>query len=360
VQQLLLVLLIATAVGTAVLALTPTEVKVTFQQWQVQHNKQYSSEHEYNVRLRNFQASLHRIAERNNMRKATDSGATYGLTKFSDLSEEEFKALYLTGKSPAHAPLVPTPIGKQSRPSYPSPFSVDGVKRFDWREHNAVSPVYDQGQCGSCWAFSTVEDIESMWFLSDKNSGQKPVPQLSAQQVVDCDHFLVDQGCHGGTTLMGYSYVQYVGGLELAADYPYESGQSGQRGACTFNSSLAHSTIRGFGFATPLCLDVLFCDLQDETTMAKNLVNNGPVSVCLNGSPWQDYQSGIMTGSECGHSLLDTNHCVQVVGFDTNGTMPYWIVRNSWNTDWGNAGYIYLELGTNTCGVANVATQAIV
>ncbi len=245
------------------------------------------------------------------------------------------------------------------------------------------------GQCGSCWAFSATETLESFWFLKNGT-----LPLLSPQQIVDCD--LISLGCNGGATQFAYEYLMRAGGLDTEDAYPYESGDSGTRGFCMFSPAAVAARIANWTYATPVCAD-FSCNHQNEPRMESALVANGPVSVCLNANAWQDYTGGVMTSADCGpNGLLSLDHCVQAVGYNKhNTTQPYWVVRNSWNTNWyvrvlylmlfmlcsvmrsslslhltltltsphlmiicrGIDGYIYLSMGENTCGVTNIATQ---
>jgi len=176
------------------------------------------------------------------------------------------------------------------------------------------------------------------------------LPVLSPQQIVSCD--TVDQGCNGGDTPTAYQYVMQAGGLDTETSYPYRSGD-GNDYSCHFNKAAVAAKISGFTYATPPCQDA--CNNQNEPLLASNMAATGPVSVCLNAEPWQDYMGGILK-SGCGHAVSDMDHCVQLVGYNTGGSTPYWIIRNSWNTDWGIQGYIYVAQKSNLCGVANEAT----
>jgi len=275
-----------------------------------------------------------RVAARN-----AEGHATFGLTKFADLSPSEFSSMYLKYK-PSEEPRTPVEVRNASSWSATDP--------IDWRTKGAVTAVKDQGQCGSCWAFSTTEEIESMWFL-DGN----PLTELSPQQIVSCDH--VDQGCDGGDPPTAYAYVEKAGGLETGADYPYTSGKSGENGQCKADKADNVAHISGFKYATPGCTDS--CNKQNEATLLNSL-GKSPVSICVDAESWQDYSSGIL--ENCPHAYGDLDHCVQLVGYTPSATKPFWIVRNSWNTDWGIAGYIYLGYGTNQCGVADEATIATI
>jgi len=232
--------------------------------------------------------------------------------------------------------------------SLPNVF-VGNSTLVDWRTKGAITPVKDQGQCGSCWAFSATEQIESNWFLA---KGSLPV--LSPQQITSCDK--TDLGCNGGDTPTAYAYVQKAGGIETEKAYPYTSGTSGATGTCKFAAGSVAATISGFTYAVNPCSDS--CTKQDETTFAANVEAKGPASICVNAEAWQLYDSGIISASACGgKAYTDLDHCVQLVGLNLQNTnSPYWIVRNSWGTSWGEQGYIYVAKGQNACGVADEAT----
>jgi cathepsin F len=166
-------------------------------------------------------------------------------------------------------------------------------------------------------------------------------PPLAPQEIVDCD--TVDQGCNGGDPPTAYQFVMQEGGMEDESDYPYTA----QDGTCNFQANLVKVTISNWQYAT---------QNSDETTMQSNLASWGPLSICVDAEPWQDYTGGVLMASDCSNQL---DHCVQLVGYDMTQSTPFWIVRNSWGTDWGEAGYIRLEYGTNTCGLTEESTSAV-
>jgi len=277
-----------------------------------------------------------------------------GENEFTDMTADEFRA---SGR------VLKNPVGADARSCLANGVTLDRSTlnvqdlptSWDWRTKNVVNPIQNQGQCGSCWAFSATETVESFWFLSNGT-----LPILAPQQIVDCDFWPVDEACNGGTTQFAFEYVMEAGGMDSESYYPYVSGSTGTRGSCQFDKSQVQAKISKWSYATPVCADFI-CDHQDEVRMAEALVSTGPVSVCLNAANWQDYQSGVMDPSTCGgHGLLALDHCVQAVGYNNATSPPYWIVRNSWNTDWGVDGYIFIALGQNTCGIANIATQVSV
>jgi len=298
-----------------------------FNSWKQQHNKVYTSFAEEVVRFQNFKNSVVRIAERNAKAKNT----VFGLNKFSDYTPEEFKKLlgYVPQNSTFERSILPNKGGG----AVPS--------TYDWRNQKKVTPVKDQGQCGSCWAFSVVENIESIWMIAKGITGDQMKP-LSEQEIVDCDSS--DSGCSGGDPPTAYAYVISAGGLETEADYPYTASNDD----CSFDKSKVAVTISDWKYAT---------QSQDESEMQTALINWGPLSICVDAEPWQDYSQGILASSDCGRSL---DHCVQAVGYDMTNTTPFWSVRNSWGSDWGEDGYIRLEYGRDTCGMADEATSSVV
>jgi cathepsin F len=301
-------------------------VQALWDQWKSEHNKQYSLEEEM-LRFENFKLTIDRIVARN----AKSSSAIFGLNKFSDLSVEEFKSTLLgfvrSEKSHDVGVLPGGPI--------------EAPQTFDWRTTNMVTPVKNQEQCGSCWAFSTVENVESMYCIKNNLDCTSFAP-LSVQEIVDCD--TTDAGCNGGEPYNAYQFIIQEGGLEDDSDYPYTA----QDGTCNFQASLVKVTISSWQYAT---------QNSDEPTMQTNLVNWGPLSICVDAEPWQDYTGGIMMASDCGS---DIDHCVQLVGYDMTQSTPFWIVRNSWGTDWGENGYIRLQYGQDTCACADEATCAVI
>jgi len=170
---------------------------VLFTAWKAQYNKVYSTEEEEATRFQNFKLTLDRIEARN----AIASNTVYGLTKFSDLSPEEFRATYLGSRIPENAHTYDVGV----LPGGP----IEAPQTWDWRSQNKVTPVKNQEQCGSCWAFSTVENIESIYCVKN-NIDCTGLAPLSVQEIVDCD--TTDQGCEGGWPYDAYQFVIQEGG----------------------------------------------------------------------------------------------------------------------------------------------------
>jgi len=300
--------------------------KERFLAFQQDFGKSYDNVEEAQYRFLIFKQNMELIERKN----AVSPNKVFGVTQFADMTVEEFKEMYLT---------YIRPVRDESEDRILVPETTQSPAKFDWITKGAVTPVKNQGQCGSCWAFSATENIESVWIIAGKATNTL---KLSPQQIVDCD--TQDGGCNGGDTPTAYQYVMSAGGLESNSAYPYTADD----GDCAFDASQVVAKISNWKYAT---------QNNDEKTMQNNLATIAPLSICVDAESWQFYNGGVMTADDCG---TDLDHCVQVTGYDTTANPPYWIVRNSWGTSWGLSGYIYLSIGENTCGVAMEATTAVV
>jgi len=284
--------------------------------------------------MKNFKESLARVAKRE-----AESGnqGVYGITKFSDMSTEEFKSVMLTYRPSKHEniSLLDVSSEKLNNPVY-----------LDWRNNQKITPVKDQGQCGSCWAFSATEAIESAWMLAGH-----PTAVLAPQQMVSCD--TLDHGCQNGFPGNAFHYIASAGGQVPESAFPYHSG-NGNAGTCTVNLK---SVVAKLNPTNPWKAVINFCGggtcaSQPELPNMENALQSGPMSVCLNAGPFQDYVGGILSAN-CDASWTALDHCVQLVGYNNAPPSPYWIVRNSWGLNWGYAGYVYIIKGKNMCGIAD-------
>lgn len=314
-----------------------------FELFKRKFGKSYSGPEEHAHRFGIFKSNLLRALEH----QALDPSAKHGITKFSDLTEEEFEARYLGMKRPASS--------KKGVQGAPLP-TDDLPETFDWRDVGAVTEVKDQGACGSCWAFSTTGAVEGSHFLA---SGK--LVSLSEQQLVDCDHVCdpsdpmsCDSGCNGGLMTNAYEYIKEAGGLEKEADYQY----TGRDGQCKFDANKLVVKVSNFT-EVPV----------DEAQMGAYLVKYGPLAVGINAAFMQTYIGGVSCPLICSKRNID--HGVLIVGYGTHGFTPvrlsykpYWIIKNSWGGNWGEAGYYKLCRGYGECGistmVSSVAAVAVV
>jgi len=307
-----------------------------FIHWKIKHNKIYTAQENF-VRFANFKKNIQKIQQIYHERKVYNikKGAEFGLNKFADLSEEEFQSRYLMKKKIQKG-------SHHSAPTFNQELSSKLPQVFDWRTKGKVTAVKNQGDCGSCWAFSATETIESAWMIKHNLNNATMIP-LAPQQIVDCDGN--DDGCGGGDPPTAYQYVMSAGGMDSNSSYPY----TGQDGTCAFNKTSVIANINNWNYA---------CQEDDEQTLQQSTFQYGPTSICVDASlSWQLYESGVMSAWDCAWiDILD--HCVQAVGWNLgpSAETPYWVVRNSWSADWGENGFIRLEYGENTCGMTDEAT----
>jgi C1A family cysteine protease len=275
-----------------------------FQAWKHKYGKKYADPDFEAYRLKVYTANLNKIENHTGTYTVAEN-------QFMDLTKEEFKATYL---------------GLMPKKTVGSSVHVNtGVKSgdVDWRKKGAVSKIKDQGQCGSCWAFSTTGSLESVDAVFGSGLGD-----FSEQQLVDCSGSYGNMGCNGG--LMDYAF-QYViaKGITTESAYPYKAVD----GKCKSD---------GGDFKISKYTDVKQGNCDD----LQNAITQQPVSIGVDAETWQFYSGGIF--SDCGKQL---DHGVLAVGY----TADYWIVKNSWGSSWGEQGYIRLKSG-NTCGICNTAS----
>ncbi|MED6134010.1 hypothetical protein PIB30_033534 [Stylosanthes scabra] len=318
---------------------TNDEVMNMYEEWLVKHQKVYNGLGEKDKRFQVFKDNLAFIDEHNNN---AQNNNTYklGLNRFADLTNEEYRAMYLGTKSDPNRRLTKAKISTRNRYAYAARDRLP--VHVDWRSKGAVAPVKDQGGCGSCWAFSTIAAVES---INQIVTGK--LVSLSEQELVDCDKAF-NEGCNGGLMDYAFEFIIANGGIDTEQDYPYR-GVDGTCDPSRRNAKVV--SIDGYE-------DV---PVNDEKAL-KKAVAHQPVSVAIeaSGRALQLYESGVFTG-RCGTSL---DHGVVVVGYGTEHGLDYWLVRNSWGKNWGEGGYFKVQRnvrGTNTgkCGIAMEASYPV-
>jgi len=311
------------------------EHKALFRLYVQQNNVQFKSQEDRNERFAVFSANVDKIKQLNSEAVTQGRSTRFALNKYALLSEEEFRAMMLNSKMPDSWLPGPdariAPLASQS--------DIDGLPTsWDWRTKTppVVTPVKNQGACGSCYTFSTTGNIEGVWALAGH-----PLVSLSEQNLMDCDHVCIkgvcDGGCNGGMMANAFTWIIQSHGIESEADYPYEM----ENGKCRFNPQKIAASITNFTFID-----------KTAVQMQVYLFKNGPISIAADATMWQFYYSGVWY-FPCGTSL---DHGILIVGWgvetDILGQeMPYWIVKNSWGGDWGLNGYILIERGDNRCGL---------
>jgi len=254
------------------------------------------------------------------------------INKFTGLFENELvgRAIMANQDCSATTPSV-IPVTSTSFPA-----------TVDWRDNGIITPVKDQKDCGSCWAFSTTGALESFWALYTQIS---PV-LLSEQQLIDCAQAYGNNGCQGGLPSMAFEYITGQGGLDTENAYPYESLED----TCRFQED---------NIGAKLFSGSVNITQSDEAAILNAVANVGPVSVAFQvTTDFLSYSSGVFTSKICTASPQTVNHAVLVVGYGTDATtgLDYWLVKNSWGTNWGEDGYFQIQRGVNMCGIAECAS----
>merc|ERR1719383_68532 len=310
------------------------ELDSQWQDFKTRYAKEYTAEEEVDRRSA-WEANYDFMEEHNAAYEAGYETYSVGENEFNDLTNEEFvsilNGLHLTELKEPSGNAVFKPNTKKNPPE------------VDWREHGFVTPVKNQKQCGSCWAFSATGSLEGATFNKTKK-----LVSLSEQNLVDCSMKEGNHGCMGGLMDFAFKYIKDNKGIDTEDSYPY-TAKTGK--TCLFNSSSIGATVTGWK------------DIKtgSEADLESAVAQVGPISVGIDASKpgFQMYKKGVYYSIMCSNKRLD--HGVLAVGYgqkEFNGIQQkYWIVKNSWGESWGAEGYIMMakDLG-NMCGIATQAS----
>jgi|Laugresubdmm15sn_1035100.scaffolds.fasta_scaffold31374_2 C1A family cysteine protease len=296
-----------------------------------QFEKKYESLEALEARFDIFRQNLKEILEHNSI---IGKNFTMGVNQFTDLSPEEFKADYANGLG-----LGVFGVDKTACKTY-APTGKVVPDSWDWREHGAVTPVKNQGQCGSCWSFSASGAMEGAWAIKTTD-----IISISEQQLVDCSKKYGNLGCKGGFMDNAFQYA-IDNGMCSEESYPYTSGVTKTGGSCVDCKPVV--SIKG-------CSDV---PPNNQVALKEAVALIGPISIALDAETklFQSYKSGVITSESCGTNL---DHGVLIVGYGEEDGIKYWLVKNSWGASWGDAGYIKISRSEskNDAGICGIAMQ---
>ncbi|AAS82707.1 ORF31 [Agrotis segetum granulovirus] len=295
-----------------------------FEDFVQKYNKSYSSEEERQIKFDNFKNNIRSINEKNSL----SNSAVYDINFYSDMNKNEllrkqtgFKInlkknnLDLSWNIKCNKKLI------NGNPAVLLPDS------FDWRDRHVITSVKNQRDCGSCWAFSTIANIESLYAIK-----YNKLLDLSEQQLVNCDE--QNNGCNGGLMHWAMEEIIRQGGVSNETDFPYTASD----GFCKRKQGFVN--ING-------CNQFI---LSNEDRLRELLIFNGPISIAIDVIDVIDYSQGISSTCRNDNGL---NHAVLLVGYGVKNNIPYWILKNSWGSQWGENGYFRVQRNINSCGMIN-------
>lgn len=339
-KLLLLCLMLALSAHAYPLEGSFADIKNDFNQWKNVFNKVYKTVQEEEEKLVTWVKNMEKIVQHNLMYDLKKVDYRLEMNHFGDMNATEYKQT-MNGY---RKDLKKLKFKPRSSLYMESMINITLPTNVDWRDHDYVTPVKDQGQCGSCWSFSATGSLEGQM---KRKTGK--LVSLSEQNLVDCSAPEGNQGCNGGLMDQAFEYIKINGGIDTEESYPYK----GYEGECHFTKS----NIGGD--------DVGYVDIPEgsEKALRHAVATQGPVSVAIDASneSFQFYSSGVYNEPNCSPQNLD--HGVLVVGYgeDENTGHKYWLVKNSWGPNWGDEGYIRMSRGRhNQCGIASSASYPLV
>jgi|EP00937_MAST-01D_sp_MAST-1D-sp2_P004882 cathepsin L len=306
----------------------------SFDLFKKEFSKSYASDAEHATRESAFNANLRKIREHN-----ADATQTWkmGMNMVADLTGREFAARYLSAKSTGARGAFTAEHQRAFELAHAADVPVAALPAsLDWRTKNVVTPVKNQGGCGSCWAFSTAETLESHIAIQ---TGK--LLTFAPQEFVSCapnpQHCGGTGGCQGSTQWLGFKYAE-TAGITLETSYPYTA----RTGTCDESKIKPVANITGY----------VRLPANNYSALMNAVATKGPVAISAAAEPWQLYDSGVYNG-KCG---TDVDHAIQLVGYGSGDAQnkkagDYWLVRNSWGASWGEKGYIRIaRFGETTAG----------
>ncbi|KAM4630522.1 cathepsin S, ortholog 1 [Polymixia lowei] len=306
-----------------------SDLNEQWDEWKNKYEKVYDNQAEMIYRKMVWEENMKTVLKHNQEASAGQHSFTMGANHLSDMTAEEVNEMLNGLKVEDPTPFTNWTFNEVN--DMPIPRSVD------WRKRGMVSPVQNQGKCGSCWAFSAVGALEGQ--LKRRTGVLVP---LSPQNLVDCSTKNGNHGCKGGYITKALKYIIYNKGIDSAKSYPYKYKQ----GKCRYS-------IKG---KAGYCSGVKVIAKKDEKLLKRVVAKVGPVSVSINANlpSFHQYKRGVYNAADC--KSKSTNHAVLLVGYGRDKGKDFWLVKNSWGTAWGEKGYIRMARNKkNLCGIASFA-----
>ncbi|XP_057669833.1 procathepsin L-like [Diorhabda carinulata] len=296
--------------------------KKQWDSFKIKYEKSFESYLEERLRFQIFKSNLKRIREHNANYDKGESSYYMGVTKFADMTQDEFKNML--DKQISVKPMINTKSKDFS--------GITAPESVDWRTTGAVLAVKDQGTCGACWSFSSTGALEGQNFLKNNIS----IP-LSEQELIDCSNLYNNNGCYGGSMKYAFDYV-LDHGVSSEESYPYIA----EADRCHRNSSNIVLYAKNVVAIADPTIDKL----------KSAVASVGPISVPVSADvALQLYKGGIFDETDCSNAA--PNHAVLLVGYGNENGKDYWIIKNSWGTKWGENGFYRLQTNPVICAILN-------
>lgn len=346
----LVILSVATSMTLAIVTYRDV-LREEWTEYKIRYNKNYADDQEDSYRFKIFLENKHAIAKHNQKFASGSVSYTIGLNQFADRTPEEYKKLLgykPSSKLPGNDEINNHKTVLAHRRAILDD-NLEGLfdlpKSVDWRQHGYVTPVKDQGHCGSCWAFSSTGALEGQHFRKTGN-----LISLSEQNLVDCSKKYGNMGCEGGLMANAFRYIFENHGLDTENSYPYEAHDD----KCRFKNKTVGADDKGY----------VEIPQGSEKKLMQAIAIRGPVSVAIDASQdsFRMYTGGVYNEPNCGNSEENLDHGVLVVGYGSDPVHgDYYLVKNSWSELWGDAGYIKMARNKdNQCGIATSAVYPVV
>ncbi|XP_060553709.1 procathepsin L-like [Ruditapes philippinarum] len=301
--------------------------------YKVTHKKNYVSKEEESLRRLLWEDNLQYVQSHNLQADRGVHTFWLGMNEYADMGVKEFVAVMNGYKHNA------TAVSRCGHYMTPNNIEVSDLPdTVDWRDKGYVTPIKNQGQCGSCWSFSATGSLEGQHFRKTQN-----LVSLSEKNLMDCSEREGNHGCKGGLMDQAFAYVIQNKGIDTEESYPYEP----RDGLCRFKAD-------NIGATEVSCMDI---EHESESDLQKAVAMEGPISVAIDAGhrSFQLYRSGVYKEPACSSIRLD--HGVLAVGYGSESGQDYWLVKNSWGTTWGDRGYVMMARNDkNMCGIATQAS----